>query len=393
MKLISDSKEPCLYWYTTLSGARVAYFRKMIRGHAHQRSLGEIAPADAREVARKLRREVSLDDLTVRLGFASRRSDLSTLGAVFAAYEAYCRGIVIGERTVIENMGSLKRIVRTVHGGGFDVDAARVSVFDAALLREFSARMLAARKAECGALPAEEARARIDSAQRTIKSTVQQARSLFARGALQSSAYAKLVLPEREQMDALMQLKLGMSTLKAYDPPAPEVVARITGDAAALKGENLGMWRALNLEGNGGLRRGSAVAARWDWFVDAGADAEGARIVYLCVNVAKGGRSKVRFDAGASAELLATKKEGEVFVLPGETPEAREAVCVSLVDWLKARGLNRRQPNHEMRKLFGDKMYSTHGATETQRALGQSTPVLASKVYAEARSSKAVRVL
>ncbi|MDR0353137.1 MAG: hypothetical protein LBI02_07240 [Opitutaceae bacterium] len=394
MSYTSDPKETCLLWRENKNGTKTAYFRKKISGKDKWQSLGELAPEDARAVVRKLRRDSALEDIEKRLGYASKRSDISTFAELFKAYDAYCAGIDIEPNTVKNNRNSASLIVRRVMGGGFDVDAARVSVFTAQLLRDFSAVTIAARKAKCAKkkLPEEEQRRQIESAQRTIRSTVRQARSLFARAALSSTAYQRLSLPD---LSEAMRTVVGESSLVAYEPPPAAVVERIAAEAAALKAANPGLWLALNLEINAGLRRGSARFARWEWFSDNGKDRDGNRWVDLRVLVSKGGESIVRFDAGLYEEMLAVKADGHAgadFILPGATVEDRDALCKALVPWLRERGLDRRQPNHELRKLYGDQKYREHGATEAQRALGHSDSKLTSKVYASARSTKSLRV-
>lgn len=389
----SDEKVKRLWWRSAKDGSKTAYFRWRINGRDGWKKIGQLAPADAREAVKKLHRALELEAFNERFGFGSKCADVSTFGELFAAYDAYCAGIDIAATTVKNNKSSMALIVRRVKGASFDVKSARVSVFNEQLIRDFSARTIELRKAECeeDKLPVEDARKRLDSAQRTIKSTVQQARSLFAETALQSSAYAKLVLPD---MTKVMKLIVGLSTLRTYEAPAADVVARIARDAAALKETDPGLWLAFNLEVNAGLRRGSARWARWDWFTVAEADAKGVPVVVdLRVGVAKGGQSVVRFDAGLYREMLALRPAGAEFVLPGKDGEERDEVLMNLVSWLKARGLDRRQPNHELRKIYGDRKYSEHGAEEAQRALGHSDPKLTSKVYAAARSRRALRVV
>jgi len=393
MAFVSDSKEMCLLWRSCKSGVKSAYFRKRIGGRDKWQALGELPIEDARALVRKLRQAAAIGDIERRLGFASQKEGVSSFRELFAAYDAYSAGVDIDPNTVKNNKNSVGLILRRVLGDGFDVEGARVSVFSAQLLRDFAARSIARRKVACAELPVEVARERLESAQRTIKSTVQQARSLFARAALQSSAYARLSLPDLREV---MELIVGASTVKAYEPPAAGVVERIARDAVGLRESNRGMWLALMLEVNGGLRRGSAVLARWDWFTVVEADGKGVPVaVDLRVGVAKGGRSVLRFDAGLYRDMVAFKGDGggEVFVLPGESEVERLGVCAGLVAWLKERGLDRRQPNHELRKLYGDRKYSEHGAEEAQRALGHSDAKLTSRVYAAARAKRALRVM
>jgi hypothetical protein len=232
MNLKADKKEKCLSWATHPSGIKIAYFRKRIDGRDKWLSLGELSIKDAREKVRHPRQLHALNLLNEKLGLVAKRSDVSSFEDLFRAYDAYCAGIKIDSRTV-DNKGCVALILRRVKGGGFDVPKARVSLFDVQLLRDFSAKSVAARKRVCEEknLPEEQAREKMESVQRTIKSTVQQVRSLFARNALASSAYAKLNLPD---MGDVMRLSIGASTVMPYEPPPAQVLDRIAKDAAAL---------------------------------------------------------------------------------------------------------------------------------------------------------------
>lgn len=403
MNLKADKKEKGLSWSTTASGTKIAYFRQQLNGKEKWQSLGELSINDAREKVRYLRKLHALNLLNEKLGLISKRSSVCSFEELFKAYDTYCKGIKIDKRTVTNNKGCASLILRRVKGQNFDVHKAHVSLFNTQLLRDFSAKSVAERKRVCEEkkLPEEQTRKKMDSVQRTIKSTVQQARSLFAKEALCSTAYSKLTLPN---MEDVMKLSIGTTTVVPYQAPSSQVINRIARDAATLKETNPKLWLAFNLEVNAGLRRGSARNARWDWFVDHGKDPKGERWIDLRVSVAKGGESIVRFDATLFDEMAALKKSAKVygtqimekkgpeFILPGDTSAERDAICKALVPWLRERGLDKRQPNHELRKLYGDRKYSEHGAEEAQRALGHSDSKLTSKVYASARARKSLRV-
>lgn len=234
----------------------------------------------------------------------------------------------------------------------------------------------------------EEKQKKLESTQRTIKSTVQQARALFSREARSSKGYDSLTLPD---LTDVMNMTIGSSTIVAYDPPDQEVLDKIAKALSTLKKEHPEMWLAFNLEVNGGLRRSSARAAKWEWFKIIG---KNPLTVDLHVEIAKGNKSTLRFDSNLYTEMSTMKGEegGSTYILPGKDDAERDLICEKLAVWLRKIGLNKRMPNHELRKLYGDQKYIHHGAEEAQRALGHSDPKLTSTVYSSSRARKALRV-
>lgn len=390
--LIADEKEQNLGWRATKDGRKIAYLRMKLSDRDRWQSLGELAPDDARLTVRRLRRDNNLEQLERRLDMVSRRSDVSTIEDLFTTYTDWSKGVDIAAPTVKKNKQCLSLILETVLGSAYSEETTRVSAFTVDACRQYSAKVIEARKAESEAQKwdAEKLKAKLASAQRTIRSTVRQARSLFCKEAMSSVAYRDLVLPD---MSAVMRLVIGESTLVAYQRPPQEVLDTIARDAAALKLEDPAKWLALQLEVNIGLRRSSARQAKWEWLQERGVDRDGVPWVECYVAVAKGGESWVRIDHAFYQELLAFRKEGQVYILPGKDEAERDEVLAGLVDWLRDRGLDRRMPNHELRKWYGDSKYTEHGASEAQNALGQSDSKLTSKVYASKRSIKALRVV
>jgi integrase len=382
----ADTKQENLSW----RGDR-AYFRMKMPGAGKDvwKSLGRLAPDDARRTVKHLVEKLSLEDLQKKLGLIGR-SSWAKVHQVLHAYDLYIAGVDITPAAVAENKAALQRILATVHGERFDVLGADTALLTPQLLTDYSAAMVAKRKARALAekWDEEKTKAQLARVQRTIGSTVQHARSLFSKDALASRPYRELELPELAEF---MQARVGASTVVAYDPPPAAVLELIARDAATLKLEDPAAWLALQLEVNGGLRRGSAAVAKWDWFVE-----RGPGQVDLAVRVAKGGNSLVSFDWDLYQEMKALRQDLTEYIVPGADDEARQAVFDRLLTWLRGRGLETEKylkPNHSMRKWYGDEKYTQHGATEAQRALGHSSAKLTSKVYAQNRSTRSLRVL
>ena len=390
--MTADEKERNLAWRPTSDGRKIAYLRMKLGGRDRWQSLGEISPEDARSMVRRLRRDNNLEQLEKRFDMAARRSDVCTIDDLFSAYDTWAAGVDIAKPTVEKNKQCMELVLRTSLGAAYNETTTKVSAFDVDACRAYSSRTIEQRKADAIAhnWDPEKLKDKMASAQRTIRSTVRQARSLFSKEPMSSVAYRDLVIPD---MTAVMKLVIGESSLVSYKRPPQAVLERIAHDAAALKITAPAMWLAMQLEVNIGLRRSSARQAKWEWFQERGVDRDNMPWVECYVGVAKGGESWVRIDYALYEELLAFRAEGQIYILPGKEEKDRDQVLADLVGWLRERGLDTRMPNHELRKWYGDTKYSEHGASEAQNALGHSDSKLTSKVYASKRSIRSVRVV
>jgi len=398
----ADPKQKNLSWL-----GEVAYIRKkMADGTVHKKSLGRLAPDDARRIVKLLVQKMSAEELQIKLGLISRRATVATIGEILRAYDEYTAGIEIEAETVLGVKRALQRILRTVKGEDFDVIGARSDLLNEALVLDYSAAMIAARKEKgrAAAWDQEQLEAELGQVQRTIHSTVQQARSIFSADARKSKPYRRLELPD---LTSFLEARVGSSTLIAYRPPAAEILEKIRQGVPALKLSDPAAWLAMQLEVNAGLRRGSAALAKWDWFAERGGEE-----VDLDVRVAKGGKSLVRFDWALYQEMKALRQDLGEYIVPGLDPatlqqlpeleraaadqEARQEVFDRLLAWLRSCGLDKetcRKPNHELRKWFGDQKFTQHGAAESQNSLGHSSPNLTATAYSSRRSVKSLRVL
>lgn len=350
------------------------------------------------------------DGLIEKLGMLRQRSECATIGDVFAAFDEANRGRDIKERSAENAKSSLRHIVRLVKGSTFDVDGARCSILTPELLVDYEAARRRLRKEV--EIPAAIAKAKADGApiasepefikkqldacQTTIKSTINQARSVFAVELLQTESYRKLKIPD---LAAFRAKSVEGTTVKSYRRPAAEVLAAIRDGAAELKLQDPGAWLALQLEANGGLRRGSAADALWDWF--AVTDPE-RQLVQLQCSRAKGNETDNAFPWDRYQEMVALRtlrqeqeqlKDPPPFVLPGATRDERDQCCERLLVWLRARGLDRRLPNHELRKWAIDQRRAEHGLDDAQSFAGHSDQKLTAKAYSRGRSEKVLRVV
>lgn len=386
--MTADAKERNLYWRGPF-----AYFRKRIGKKDHWESMGELSFEAARRLVKTKREATAENGYLERWGLLKMRSDFSTFGELFAAYDVFTAGLDIEEGTVNGNKRALGNVMRTLKGDAFDVETSRLGELTVGLVKEYEAAMIAARKAKAEAegWDKEKRAEQLAAAARTAGSVWNQAKSLFSAEAIASPAYKKLSLPDLEE---LRPLRIGSSSIVAYRRPAEEVLNAIRAAVPGLKESDPAMWLALNLEVNVAMRRKSGVWAKWDWLQNRGVDLDG-REVWMCqIAVAKGNQSEVRMDPDLVQEMLKLKPAaGAEYIVPGEDEEAREDVFVRLCAWLRGMGLDVNKPNHELRKWCADTMKEKHGLTEASNMLGHSDQKLTTAVYVRHRTTKDVRVI
>ncbi len=180
------------------------------------------------------------------------RNDNATLGELIAKYVANAQQ---RPSTIRGNSGSLRNIVRTVHGG--DPDIKPTTVLTASLIREFERRRLARAQAATNVAPSSGA------VQRTRSSTasfVRQARSVVA--VRKMKFYEGLKLPDLapfrgESVQAArrsLPRPLEMKALEAMEAAAPKLAEK-----------DPGVYVAHLLFSRLGLRNIEIVNARTHW--------------------------------------------------------------------------------------------------------------------------------
>lgn len=399
---------------------RWCHARIEMNGRPHMRSLkiqadefGENAPFVI-DALRAFKVQLAQQNFAI-LQLTRTRNEHSTMEEVFTAYARACRGRDIQDATVKTTKSRFSHICRTVFGEFYNVEKARASIIGRDLAEKFEHAKLAAVKqaasdaAAAGkAWDAEQLEERLQSAKNSAKSTLQQARSLFAKRLLDCVHYRDLVLPD---VGPFMRYRVeGGTTVAAFVAPPDDAWQRIVADLPTLRTSNPAAWLAFQIGANGGLRRSSARNARWSWCTE---NADGAAA--MRVSRAKGNHSTVTFAPEVWAEMKAARTSID-WIIPGtfETPATRQKyreahpdatipaeltrdeVIDELVAWLRARGLTVDlvdKPFHLLRKIFGDTMRKTHGLDEAQKALGHSSSRLTHAVYSDHRSTKHVRVI
>lgn len=344
--------------------------------------------------ANKLALENGLEEILKRLDLLSVRRAAPTFADLFAAHEIAASQAEqpLKEKSIVGAHSSMRTILKRVFER-VEVDEMRVTVLAGQagenVARDYRAGMIAERREDWEELCLERGgppdmellQEMMDACRRTIKSTLGQARSIFAPEHRQHAAMRALDLPD---VELFRELVIRGSTIKQYDPLPESVRDRILADLPALRQERPEVWQAFTLLVEGGLRRSSAEAARWDWFtVPASGDVE------LNVRIAK--RKGYRLPIPrATYDDLRQLARGE-YVVPGDAKE-RAALFTELVQWLRARGVDRNKPNYELRKWFGWQSEKVLGFEQAWKRLGHADERSA-RAYMKPEASQSLRIV
>lgn len=388
----ADEEVLNLWWRPRADGTAVAYFRKRVDGADKWIMLGVLEPKRARQIVRDKLRVLGEEELLRRLGLATiPEESLSTCADLITAYRAYWEGTRKDPETCERNILRWLQILR--EGAGAD-EKAPLSIWNPDTVEAFEAgRVKRIRaKIEAEKWDAERAAAEMTSSMRTVWGVFRQAKSLFAAAALASKPYRTLRFPK--ELKRTNELRPGDQSMPQYARPAATIVADIAGGINALRLSDKPLFLAAMVEIITGARVGTAVEAKWAWFVDHGAIdiGSGRGLVAFEIRVAKGGLSVVQVFKEDYEAMLAARVGDGAYIVPGESTEIRREVFVRLADWLRGKGLDRRQPNHELRKLFADTVNKIHGWEAAQNLLGHSDPKL-KKHYAEAGAVAPISLL
>ncbi len=350
----------------------------------------------ARLEAGGIRSAVAGDDqLAKRLGFVRQRPEVAKVHELVEAYRQVKRGSTDGQRSIDNTVSSFLMVGRIAKGEGYAIENAPVSIYTGDLVRDFENNRLRIRReveipqklAELKAAGTpvlnekEFIKRELDAMQTTIKSSLNQARSVVQPALLQLAAYRELKLPD---FTSFRSVRVDGTTVKRYRPLAASVIDAIEAAEPELQRADPEAWKVLMLEFHAGMRAGSVVDAVWDWFVVTGPDQ-----VIIEVNRAKGGETNIAFPWAIYAKILELKTS-PTFIIGGSNAEARAEACHRLKEWLRARGLIRRLPNHEIRKLATNLRRDLFGSADAQNFCGHDDEKLTNKVYSKGKSRNIV---
>jgi hypothetical protein len=322
----------------------------------------------------------------------------ATLKQIFEVYRAKA---AILHRTIENNIGALKAILRKTRGADLDVDGVTTAFLTGRLVRDFQG--MAIEKVKTRKLPSKDERSEMARAQRTADSTWLQARSIFSSGMVDQYKDAGLVFPSGFETDFCKAKKILLKTeRRRYVQPVDEIIlgtlaaarkmmAEVRRAKPPVDGQDLS-GRAMDeaaktkreartsldlqdrmvivfaLEIGCGLRKGELIKARGGWI--------GKVNEQLCVSL------PADITKNGLPRRLQIPAEFEEYVLDylkrraiaAEDPLLRNAerVAKAVSAWLRKLGWTGTKTNHALRKYFGYLVAKTHGIAAAQWALDHS---------------------
>lgn len=286
-----------------------------------------------------------------KLDDTKRKREVGTVGELIVEYQRVCRAN--GEprpATVKANVQAMRRFVRTATGKDRP-DEAPLSVLGKDLLRAYQAAKLS----EAGDN---------DRTRRTIASTVLQVRSLVQ---------ARLVQDYKVRCQDFREFReYYLGRVPTKEVPLPPYALRLATARAArrLWLRRDPMYLVWLLAYGLGMRAEEMAMARWTWIEEhMGAPRMALRDRpeenYRIKGVRPG---NVPVHAAVKRRLLAYKKQGCDFILPGDGPIARRNLIQrDFSAWMTAQGwdaLDTTKRAHELRRLFGSRVWAKYGKEE-----------------------------
>jgi integrase len=336
------------------------YVRFQLRGQTIMESTKTTDLRQAIAVRNRIREGALKAAVADRLGdfIEAKRGpvEYSRLPAIALAYEEAAALRRLADVTVTGAVGSLRRVIE---GAGHDWQTATAELLSAETVQRYV-----------------EARLRIgadDSACRSIKSTLTQARAVFSQWAMEIYG-ARFSIPDLAGFRGAGNLKV---PVKVYDIPPEELLAKTKTAATGLTGEMRKVWLlAYGLA----LRAREVASVEWSWFRSRPAGMV-LEIVRRDGWVPKGSERVLMVPANLWAELSAMKREGETTVLAG-SPSARLAVVErEFAAWMRGLGWDREHCAHELRAWKGSIWLTELGAEVAREWLGHRNVATTCRYY------------
>jgi integrase len=225
-----------------------------------------------------------------------------------------------------------------------------------------------------------------ESARRSVRSMLRQARSMFARPVIAADAYGAVCLPDYTGFLAFVPCA---DPVVRYRLPDEDFVERFMAAAHGLREERSELYSAFLLVYYTAARPGDAVAARWSWFVheDLGG---GIRrwVIQYTPRPDEAYRPKtagiVPLPARVVDDLMAMRRPDDPFILPGGSPTARRnLVCRDLAAWMRERGWKTPKAAYELRKLRGSYWRFRYGLDRCHAWMRHSSYATTLRYYAD----------
>jgi integrase len=333
-----------------------------IEGTRHRMAIGMGAKSWAQARANELLRKIIKDGHSVQ---SARKSS-----ALLAELEAPWKGYATEQRNTLKHISSAWSSLVCVAAGGLGVDAATVRLSD------LTPDMVEAYR--LSKLDSAEDELDQDRKERSVCSQWNQARSVIQSRAMDHyRRKLKMVLPR--SVDELRDFRLPRPPAWRYVLPAAALVDATERAGAALDGD---MRMVYRLAINAGLRAREMACMTRDWLEEIG----GQYVIAVVTRAdyrPKGSERRIPVPESLALDIL-SRPLGPV--LDGKTRSEREDVIrYDFADWMRSIGWDRGaypKAAHELRKLYGSRVYSRLGPAYAQQYLGHASVDTTCRYYA-----------
>lgn len=295
------------------------------------------------------------------------------------AFDAYARGTKMTGRTITDYKSTARKFAKHFFYGTKLSKLPIDQLFHIDILRDWKAfKTLQARtKAESGEF------AGVDyyyKAENAAASDSRQMKALWSTDAMESKPYSMLSYDKTTILE-FKSFAIRTPTPKRFKEPSTEVRKAFLEFVARARETRPALWFACVLAGSIGLRRGDAIAARWDYITvsqeDSLIDGELKPVEVVKYEFAgstdkrnKRGEITAKIPPETYREMLATRTSKCPYIVPFDTIKARTEVFEELVKELHAIGIDDSKPVHYLRKWLGALYASKFGIYEAATQLG-----------------------
>ena len=289
-----------------------------------------------------------------------------TVGKILDRYKLAAKSYGLQPQTIKKNINCLKLVIRAEYEGKPDDLSSNVLTDD--LVRSYRDSVLAAAAADQGSQ---------DRARRTIRSTLRQARSVFAGWT--RDEYKTLKLPDMEGF-----MKGG--ALRVHDklytyPPKELVDATLKAGRALPAAERMDLYAVFLLAYDCGMRSDEAAAAEKSWL-----QGDHIEVRYGKTWTTRRVARKVPINPETLEDLKTCLRKGEKHFVPGASQGLRYVfIQTKFSSWMRSIGWaadKYQHTTHELRALRGSKWYTEQGASVARDLLGHTSVTTTCRAYA-----------
>lgn len=290
---------------------------------------------------------------------------------LLADLEAPWRGYATEQRSTLKHISSSWSSLVLIASKGLGVPAASVRLSDLCreMVEAYRLAKLETAEDECDQ----------DRKERTACSQWNQAKSVLQARALDHyRRKLKMVVPK--SLDELRDFQLPRPPAWRYVLPPAALVAATESAALTLEGDSRLVYR---LAINAGLRSREMASMTRDWVETSASGQVVIAVVTRPDYRPKGSERRIPIPEGLARDLLARERGP---VLSGRSYTEREDVVrYAFSDWMRAQGWDRvtyPKAAHELRKLYGSRVFSTLGPAYAQAYLGHASVDTTCRYYA-----------